>query len=233
MRSACERYIDWSTDYLAGELDVAARSEFTGHVESCPSCSEELTRMRALFGMLRDELSSDASSFALTTDRVDALYQAVETRSADRASIVPFATARSAQASESPKTAASRLSAARWIGLAASLLIAAYLTLQWTGKTMPDVDVPSQVATTSHSGDTARDFMPEQTIQEELETYGLIMPVTRDREAERKSLTRLSYDYPPAYGLGINPREPSVPYLGIDGPAPFYAITSEDTVRQL
>ncbi|HYU26849.1 MAG TPA: zf-HC2 domain-containing protein [Thermoanaerobaculia bacterium] len=54
----CRELIDFIADYVAGELDAAARDDFERHLAVCPSCRAYLDSYRKTMALTR-ALASD------------------------------------------------------------------------------------------------------------------------------------------------------------------------------
>ena len=205
------------TGFVVGELDAKLHAEVEAHCASCSACRSELEALRTVSKLLERELTAESMPLELNAARWAQLSE-------------------TARGIVGPRDASKRRTGLRW---AIPLAAAAMLLLVFSFGLPTDRDSFDQMASVPKAASPAPQEQAPHPQDDpvfdpaSLSTYGLIVPVSRDLEAERRSLVRIAkarevfsnYEYPPAYGLPFEQGrfERALPYFGLDGPTPFFA----------
>lgn len=217
MHDRCESIRETMTGFVVGELDAKLHAEVEAHCADCSACRAELKGIRAVSALLERELMAESMPLELNAARRAQLSE-------------------TAQGIVGPRDASKRRTGLRW---AIPLAAAAMLLLVFSFGLPTDRDSFDQMASvpkvTSPAPQEQAPHPQDDPVFDpaSLSTYGLIVPVSRDLEAERRSLVRIAkarevfsnYEYPPAYGLPFEQGqfERALPYFGLDGPEPSFA----------
>ena len=219
------------TGFVVGELDAKLHAEVEAHCASCSACRSELEALRTVSKLLERELTAESMPLELNAARRGQLSETARAKAVSQTS-----NPESVRGIVGPRDASKRRTGLRW---AIPLAAAAMLLLVFSFGLPTDRDSFDQMASvpkvTSPAPQEQAPHPQDDPVFDpaSLSTYGLIVPVSRDLEAERRSLVRIAkarevfsnYEYPPAYGLPFEQGrfERALPYFGLDGPTPFFA----------
>ena len=233
MHDHCESIREMMTGFVVGELDAKLHDEVEAHCADCSACRAELKGLRAVSALLERELTAESVSLELSSERRTQLTKAAQAKAGSERSGLE-----SVRGILGPQDASKRRTGLRW---AIPLAAAAMLLLVFSFGLPTDRDSLDKMASVPKEASPApqEQALPPQDDPAidpaSLSTYGLIVPVARDLEAERRSLIRIAtarevfanYEYPPAYGLPFDQGqfERAMPYFGLDGPAPYFEPT--------
>ena len=233
MYDHCESIRETMTGFVVGELDTKLHAEVEAHCATCSACRSELEALRTVSRLLERELTAKSMPLELNAARRGQLSEAARAKAVSQRPSLE-----SVQGTAGPRDASKRRTGLRW---AIPLAAAAMLLLVFSFGLPTDRDSFDQMASVPKVTSPApqEQALPPQDDPAidpaSLSTYGLIVPVSRDLEAERRSLIRIAkareifsnYEYPPAYGLPFDQGqfERAMPYFGLDGPAPYFEPT--------
>lgn len=236
MDNHCESIRETMTAFVVGELDAELRDTVEAHCTECSVCRAELEALRVVSSHLERELTADADPLELGAARYAQLLEAARAKADSQVSgpeSVRGGVGRRYSSGQTPKRAS-------WLRWVTPLAAAAMLVLVFSFTLRTDRNSFEQIASVPKMTSPVPQEQPLRPQDgsafdpASFSSYGLIVPVERDLDAERISLVRvakaqqffLNYDYPPAYGLMFEQDdfERMMPYYGLDGPTPYFEI---------